>query len=1045
MIAQTLYDNSRYLWLTILVVVLVGAASLKSLGRQEDPTVTNYVANITTLFPGAEPIRVETLLTKPLEEEIRTIPEVKEVRSTSGVSVSKVVVELYDTLSDTEIERTWSEVRDAADRAKKAMPPGVLEPGFDTERLVAPARIVAVSNEPGFAASVPLLSRVASDLAERARNFPGVRRVELFGEAEEEIRVEIDERAMLARGISVDEVTRALRGADPRLSSGKASGRTNDLLIEIAGEFDSVERVASVIVRTDPLGNAVQVGDLAEVYRAEQTPPSAAALANGERGIILGVAMNEGLQVDQWAREFDRFLDEYRASAPRGILVETTYDQAEYTRDRLQDVMVNLAIGVVLVLLVLLFTLGIRAAAVVAVILPLCSLVSIVLMQLIGLPIHQMSLTGLVVALGLLVDGSIVMTDEVRKRLLEGSSPTEAISGAVTRLRVPLLSSTATTILAFIPMVLLPGAAGDFLGSIAKAVVIMLGSSFVLALVITPVLAARLLPTGMQTHHRWWETGVNSGRAGRLLERALQWSISNPLAAVALSLALPLAGFLSFPTLTAQFFPGTDRDQIVIKVELPPGRSIYDTMSLVESLDERLHTEPLVRRTDWTIGESPPQFYYNIIRSREGIATFAQAMVLTRDAGKTDDLIRQLQRQLDQEYPQARVLVLGIEQGPPVSAPLEIELFGDDLDTLRSLGEQFRLRMERVADITHSTTSLVAGAPKLVFKLDEQRLRMAGLDLSTVASSLDASLRGRTGGEIIEGNERMPVRARLRESDWASPEQISSIRLPLTKAVGDERALQSVSLSTFGEFELEPSSSPISRKDGNRLNLIQGFVTRGVLAEEALKELKSILEDDPVELPAGYYFQYGGNSDARASVVQNIIAPMGMIVAALLATIVLTFNSWRLSAIAFSVFAMSMGLSLLALAVFRYPFGVQGLIGVIGSIGVSINAAIIIMTALQLDKGAMRGDIDAVCAVIMDSSRHIVSTTITTFGGFLPLILDGGQFWPPFAMAIAGGVLLSTVVSFFYVPPMFMLVYTRRHKRMRLPINKNDNKPAMVT
>jgi multidrug efflux pump subunit AcrB len=466
-----------------------------------------------------------------------------------------------------------------------------------------------------------------------------------------------------------------------------------------------------------------------------------------------------------------------------------------------------------------------------------------------------------------------------------------------------------------------------------------------------------------------------------------------------------------------------------LQVTLPPGRSINDTYRLVRELDMRLRQESLIRRIDWSIGESPPPFYYNVIRSREGIPGFAQAMVLTRDENKTDDLIRNLQRDLDAEFPEARIVVLGIDQGPPVAAPLEIEIFGPDLETLRRLGEAFRLRMERVTDITHSSTTLVAGAPKLVFELDEQRVRQAGLALSSVADTLDAALRGRVAGEVLEGTERLPVRARFSESEWASPEQIASIRLPLPASAQRTGEPTSLALSTLGRFSLEPASSPVSRRNGERLNTVQGFVTRGVLAEEALKELGGILASDPVVMPEGYRFQFGGTSDARASVVQNIVAPMGLILSMLLATIVLTFNSWRLSAVAFTVFVLSMGLSLLALAVFRYPFGVQALIGVIGSIGVSINAAIIILTALQLDEGAARGDTNSVTRVVMDSSRHIVSTTITTFGGFLPLILEGSQFWPPFAMAIAGGVLLSTVVSFFYVPPMFVLVYRRQHRR----------------
>ncbi|GAB5414083.1 MAG: efflux RND transporter permease subunit [Congregibacter sp.] len=1031
MIAQQLYSNQRYLWLCILVIIMVGLASLRSLGRQEDPTITNYVANVTTFFPGAEPSRVEALVTRPLEEELRSIPEVDEVRSTSSSGVSSITVELYDTLSKVDIERSWSEVRDAVTDASLRFPSGTLSPVFDNDRTSAYARIVAISAANGYELSRPLLSRVADDLAEKTRNFPGTKLVEVFGEADEEIRVELNESALFSRGLSINEVSRALRAADPRIASGRAAGEVNDLLIEIAGELDSPARVSSVIIRVDSRGNAVTVGDIATVYRTQRTPAAALAMVEGKPGILLGIAMNEGLQVDKWSADFAAFLEEYRVQAPQGVSIVTSYDQAIYTEERLRGVLLNLAAGVVIVLLVLLFTLGLRAAAVVAVILPLCTLLSLFLMYQIGLPIHQMSVTGLVVALGLLVDGSIVMTDEVRKRLVDGDTPLDAISRSVKRMRVPLLSSTLTTVLTFVPMVILPGPAGDFLGSNAKAVVIMLGSSLVLALVITPVLAARLLPSGLQRESHWWETGVPSGAMGHWLTASLDWSIANPLASVLLALSLPLAGFMSFGTLTAQFFPGTDRDQVTIKVTLPPGRSINDSYHLVEQLDARLRQEDLIRRIDWTVGESAPPFYYNIVRTREGIPNYAQALILTKDENQTDDLIRRLQNELDEEFPQARIVVLGIDQGPPVAAPLEIEVYGEDLETLRRLGEAFRLRMERVGNITHTTTSLLAGAPKVVFELDEVRVRRAGMDLSGVADALDAALRGRTGGEVLEGTQRLPVRARLAEADWGDPEQIANIRLPLPAPGQNPSLPQSISISTLGDFVLKPANSSVTRTNGSRVNIVQGFVTRGVLAEEALKELQRILEADPVAIPLGYRYQFGGTSDARASVVDKIIAPFGLVMAALVATIVLTFNSWRLSLVAFSIFIISLGLSVLSLAVFRYPFGVQALIGVIGSIGVSINAAIIILTALQIDPHASRGDALAVRQVVMDSSRHIVSTTITTFGGFLPLILEGSQFWPPFAMAIAGGVLLSTVVSFYYVPPMFMLVYKRRHRRLR--------------
>lgn len=1024
MLARLLFNNSRYTTLLILVILIVGLASLRSLGRQEDPSLTNFVAAITTFFPGAEPTRVEALVSRPLEDEIRKIPEVDEIISTSSTGVSAITVKLDTDLSDTEIERLWSEIRDAMDDARQSFPMGVLPSVFDDDRMAAYARIVALRPVPGVELPPAILKRVAEDFADKARNYQGTRLVELFGEPEEEVRVAVNEQAMIARGISMAEVTRALREADPKLAAGRVNGASANLLIELAGDFDSLERIRQVIVRAERSGHSVRIADIAQVFKDEVTPPRSVALVRGSPGVLVGIAMQEGLQVDTWNRNFDGLIDSYRQQLPAGILIETSYDQSLYTIERLTAVSKNMVAGIILVILVLLFTLGWRAALIVAVTLPLCSLMSVSLLYYMGVPIQQMSVTGLIVALGLLVDGAIVMTDEIRKRLTAGRSQLQAISESVQRLRVPLLSSTATTILAFMPMVLLPGPSGDFLGSIAKAVVVMLASSMVLALTLTPVLGAWLLPRGLSEPGRhWWNQGMDSGRLGQVFKQALGWALRYPLGSISLALALPIAGFLAFPTLTAQFFPGADRDQFYIQVKLPDGRSIQDTLAVAHAIDADLARENLVRRVDWTVGESAPPFYYNMIRTREGIPGWAEALVLTVDAKQTDTLIKRLQGELDQRYPQARTVVRGIIQGPPVSAPIEIDLSGPNIEVLRELGEALRLRMEGLDNITHTNTSLVAGAPKLVFNLNEEKLRLLNMNLSDVATSLDTALQGRTGGEVLEDTERLPVRARLAETDWSSTEQIANLRLPLgAEQAGRAQQLPGVALSTLGTYELQPASSPITRKNGVRTNTVQAFVVRGVLAEEVLKQLRADLTANPIALPQGYHYTFGGDSDERSGVIEDIMAPFGLILAMLIATVVLTFNSWRLSAVAFLVCVCSVGLSLLSLAIFRYPFGVQALIGVIGSIGVSINAAIIIMTALQLDEGAMRGNLFATRFVVMDSSRHIVSTTVTTFGGFLPLILAGGGFWPPFAMAIAGGVLLSTIVSFFLVPPLFLVL-----------------------
>lgn len=1036
MLARIFYTHARYFYLFAIVIVLVGIASFNSIAKQEDPTITNFVATATTFFPGATPDRVEALVTRPLEDHLRRISEIEEINSNSNTGVSFLNIKLKETLNDQELERTWSEIRDSLGEVATELPSGASDPVFDDDRFSSYTTIISMSFKEGVDAPMSLIHRFAEEFADRARNVPGTRFADLYGEPAEEYRLDIDESAMVARGLSVQKIAAALKAADPRVSSGRASSPSADLLIEVAGEFDSVARIRDVIVQTTNDGSNTRVGDIATIYKTQVTPPKSIVLTQGRQGILIGVTMEDGLQVGRWSSSFARFVDEFREAAPAGILIETTYDQSTYTTERLMSVSENLALGVALVVLVLLFTMGWRAAIVVAVILPLCGLASLAVLDLMGMAIHQMSVTGLIVALGLLVDGSIVMTDEVRKNLAKGCTPIDAIAASVNRLRAPLLASAATTILAFMPMAILPGPSGDFMGSIAISVVVMLVASSILALTLTPVLAAWLLPQGLNAQSRWWVNGVNSGAMGKQLNRSLDWALRNPIAAIALALVLPVTGFIAFPTLTAQFFPGTDRDQMYIQVKLPDGRSIYDTYELVKRLDVRLHEESLIRRVDWTIGESAPAFYYNMYRTREGVASWAEALILTKDENQTDQLIRGLQLELDTLFPQARIIVRGMDQGPPVFAPLEIELYGPNLAVLKTLGEAFRSRLEQLPDVTHTAVGLSSGAPKMVFKLDQDKLRLAGLQLTDAAEVLDANLRGRLGGEVLEGTERLPVRVRLAEEAWSNPNQIANMRIPLPGITRDKNTLNSaVSLAALGTAELVPSSSPIARFNGERINVVQAYLTRGVLPEEALKVLRSDLEANPIPLPSGYRFKFGGDAETRASVVDNIMAPLGLIISALLATIVLTFNSWRLAAVAFLVCICSLGLSLLSLAIFRYPFGVQAMIGVIGSIGVSINAAIIIMTALQRDEAAMRGSLHAIRSVVMDSSRHIVSTTVTTFGGFLPLILEGSQFWPPFAMAIAGGVLLSTIVSFFLVPPMFALI--NRSEQLKAPRTLN--------
>ncbi|MEO0683147.1 MAG: efflux RND transporter permease subunit, partial [Pseudomonadota bacterium] len=641
---------------------------------------------------------------------------------------------------------------------------------------------------------------------------------------------------------------------------------------------------------------------------------------------------------------------------------------------------------------------------------------------------HQMSVTGMIVALGLLVDAAIVMTDEVRKRLGAGMSRAEAVGDAVRRLASPLLASTVTTALAFTPMVLLPGPAGDFVGAIAIAVIVMLFWSLAIALSLTGAFAGWALPEPEGERRRRSALGrvLANGVSGGPLGRAFAWSVraslKRPAVAVAWALVLPVCGFLAFPTLTPQFFPGVDRDQFYVDLELPAGASVKETVRASERASALLEAEAGIRQVAWVIGESPPSFYYNMTMTRQNAPSFARALITTESEAATARLVPALQERLSAALPGVRVISRDLLQGPPVNAPIVLRFVGPDLTVLRRLGDEARRIVERAPQTTVVRTTQEGGAPKLRIVLDEERARLAGLDLVSVARQLDAALEGVTGGSLVEGSEELPVRVRVGAAERADAAFVETFDL-----VGPGGVL--TPLSAVGRSEVAPSESAITRRNGERVNAVQAFVPYGVLPEAALGEVRAELEAAGFAVPSGYRMEIGGDADARDDTIGNLLAPLGLIVTLTLATVVLTFNSFRLAGVATAVMGLSAGLSILALAIFGYPFGITAVIGVIGSIGVSINAAIIIMTAMQEDAGAMAGDREAMAQVVLGSARHIVSTTVTTFGGFLPLILGGGGFWPPFAMAVAGGVLLSTVVSFYFTPPMFAVANRRAGRR----------------
>ncbi len=1013
MLKSTL-ENPRLIALLCALLLVAGMASYSTLPTTEDPHVMNRVATVLTLFPGATPERVEALVTEPLEDALRTLPEVDVISSSSQAGISVIRVDLKETIND--VTPVWSEARDKVADVQPDLPPGALPSRLDDDRGYAYTRLVALSWSADSASDteVAILGRYAESLARQLRAVPGMDLVRLYGQGDEEVLVLVDPTEAARAGLSAAAIANAIERRDAKVSAGQLRGGEREWLLEVTGELSTINDLAATVLREDADGSVLRLRDIAEVRRGIRQPVSEFSLVDGERSIVVAARMLPDIRIEDWSKSVDALLEDFSSTLPTNIEQSVIFDQQSYTNARLGGLLQNILVGFVVILSVLFVTLGWRAALVVALTLPLTVGFTLACMRFYGLPIHQMSVTGLVVALGIMVDNAIVMTDTIQRLKREGVARMAAAVKAVKHLWVPLAGSTLTTVLAFMPIALMPGPSGEFVGGIALSVIFALIGSYLVSHTVIAGIAGRFLRAG-DTH-----TGIALPRLAKWFSGLLEMSLRRPRTSIALALVLPTLGFVAATQMPEQFFPPSDRDMFNVEVYLEPAASIAATRAVVQRMGPELESQEGVERVQWFVGGSAPSFYYNMMHANDQTPNFAQAMVTTRSFEDANRMIPQLQKQLDESFPNAQVLVRKLEQGPPFAAPVEIRIFGPNLYTLAAIGEEVKRLALMTEDVIHVRTSQSRGRPKARLVVDESQVRRAGLAPVDLAGQLQAVLDGVEGGSIIESTEELPVRLRIGDSGRGAPEDLGRLHLAGNGPGGV------INLSALGDIEFEPSAGVITRREGQRVNTVEVYLRADILPAVVQARIQAALNAEDLNIPPGYRLEFGGEGAERDDAVGNLMANIGLILVLLVITVVLSFNSFRLSLIVFAVAGLSAGPGLLCVWAFGYAFGFQVIVGLMGLMGLAINAAIVIMAELKSDPGAARGEATAICNGVMNCTRHIGSTTLTTLGGFTPLILAGGGFWPPFALAIAGGTVLTSVLSFFLVPAAFALFARRR-------------------
>lgn len=1023
MLEGLFYRNRRLLILLMALIAVAGLSSFYILPRMEDPVLTKRSALVQTRFPGADATRVESLVSEKIEEELREIDDIKELRSISRSGMSTITIELRDDVY--EVDEVWSRIRDKIDDARVEFPSGAKEPDFEEMDVKAYALIVALVWDNPNPVNYAVLRRSAKQLEDRLRAVSGTEDIDTFGDPDEEILVEIQPDRVATLGLSVEQIARQVEASDAKLTAGLLRGQKSDLLIDVDSELDSLARIARTPVQFGSEGHSVQLGDIATIHKGVAQPLSSLVVADGKPAVTLGMFVRDSMRIDHWSQEAKNVIREFEQSLADDVQVQMLFDQNRYVEARLSGLIWNLLFGGLAVIVVIVFMMGWRNALVIGTALPLSAFMVLAGLRMLDIPIHQMSVTGLIIALGLLIDNAIVVVDEVRTKLHARMAPEDAVISTVRHLAVPLLGSTLTTALAFAPIALMPGPAGEFVGSIAISVILAICSSFFLAMTVIPAIAALFADPeeDPETGH-WWQVGFSHAGLRNAYSKSLDFLFSKPLLGVGLGCILPISGFIVAGSLPEQFFPPADRDQINIELELSAHASLAETRETIAAIREVVLEHPQVRGIEWFLGESAPQFYYNIIAKRENSSNFAQALVQLNSAHGGQELIHELQQELDRKVPHSRVLVRQLEQGPPFDAPIEVRLFGPDLHQLSQSGDELRTIISQTPDVLHHKAELADPLPKLTLKIDEEQARLAGLDHAEVSRQLNAALEGALGGSILEETEELPVRIRVPHDRRGSLDNIASLQLISSKKTPDGQA-QYVPLTAIADVRMSSEIAAISHFNGERMNEVQAYIKAGVLPAKVLADFQKRLQQAGYELPPGYRLEWGGEASKRDDAVGNLMANVGVLMVLMVATLVLSFSSFRVAGLVGAVGILSIGLGLGMLWLFGFPFGFMAIVGSMGLAGVAINDAIVVLAELRANPRASKGDRVVVRDVVLRSTRHVVATSLTTVAGFIPLVLAGGGFWPPLAITIAGGVGGATLLALYFIPSAYILVMCR--------------------
>lgn len=1003
-------SNYQFTIVMVLLLSLVGLVSFMTMPRSEDPPIDAPGTRIIVVYPGASPEDIESLVIDPIEEVVNALDDIKTIESTAQNGLGDIVVEF---LASEDPDDSYDEVNQAVNRIRDDLPAGILAiemVKFSTADVII-MQVALVSEEASFA----LLEREAEKLERQYERVAGVMQADSWAFPESEVRVSLDLEKMREVGISMDQIIGSVQSSSQNIPGGSIDLGTRRFNIQTSGDYESIDDIQRTIVASTG-ERVVYLGDIATVA-FDYEDDTRRARYNGERSVFVTVAQREGTNIYDVMGALNEVTERFSQSLPEGITLETVFDQSVSVRERVNSFFSNLFQGVLLVGCVILFALGVRASIIVVLAIPISILIAIGWVDFSGYGIQQMSIVGLVVALGLLVDNAIVVTENIARYMKQGRSRLEAAIEGTKEVGWAIFAATVTTILSFLPIVLIQSDSGDYIRSMPVTVIYALIASLLISLTLTPFLASRLLNKGDVGKEKKPPimqralSNVVSGPYQRLLERA----IKRPFVVLSLAFLTFVGSLMLFPLVGVSLFPKAEKPLFYINVETVDGATLDHTDEAILFIESVLEEEEKVVSYASSIGGDNPRFYYNVL-PRGKKSNIGQVLVAAESLEDMPELISNL-KEAFAGVTGVDIDVMEMENGPPIEAPIAIKVIGPENTEIKRIAgdiEQIFLATEGTENVNNPLRS---NKTDLHVKINRDKAGLLGVPLVEIDRTVRASMAGLPIGTYRDPNGdefdivvRLPIDERPGMADFD--------RISVASFMG-----ASIPLRQVADIELEAVPTQIDHFNLERTATVTAYVQNGYSDFELTDQI--IQEVEAYDWPDGYRYYVAGKQEAQQESFTGMASALVVALLGILGVLVLQFRSFSQPLIIIVAVPLAVIGSIPALLITGFTFSFSAFIGLTSLVGIVVNNSIILVDYANKLVAAGKSVQEAVIEAGKTRFSPIILTSLTTIGGLLPLTLTNSTMWSPMGWVIIGGLIASTALTLLVVPVLYRL-FTRK-------------------